>query len=372
MARILMDGFELGEPAIRTGVFGLWQRSLWQFDVSNTTISADSNVVSNMACHGNYSFLIRNHTGPQRIFRNLGQNITEIYGRVNFRLDPAQSHDGVPPSILQFLDDSFDEVADIRVERNEAFVEVCLYVGGVEVARLAEAFLTNTWARLEWHILIDDNVGVFEFKCNGNSLLNYTGDTDSLGTGHIRYFCIGKGPASRLTAHYDDVALNDTVDDGSGNHSWVGRGGIYLVKPKGEGHYSQWLPSNPTYDNWEMVNTIPHDGDGTYVQGQTHGHRDSYEMETLEDILGAPLEEGTVIKAVQHCFMGRYEDAHAAVETFIRIGETDYDLNNIVDMQNGYFRYWDRILSINPIATQAWTAEAFDALELGIKFDDSE
>jgi len=379
MARIFMDGFETGRPDGQTPTFGYYQGSIWQYDMTAYLSRSILRVVDSGAKTGTYALYAQQNSGisyRHTLFKNLGSNIVEHYGRVE--CDVNLQEDGVVP-IVCFRDDTYATagdtnsiVATIRVSRTADLVNLHLYVGAVEVASSSEAFINDGgYVRIEWRLLVDDTNGVFEVKVNGNSVISFQGDTDPTIEGHIRFLCLGKPYAgsTNYIARFDDVAINDTT--GTVNNSWVGRGYIYLAKPKGIGNYSQWTPSNETYDNWEMVNTVPDDGDTTYVESETPGHRDSYQMETIEDALGVAIGDG-VIKAVQHVFKGRYEDAHAAVEPFVRIGATDYDLDPATDMQNAYYRYWDRVLNVNPATSAAWTQEAFDGMEAGVKFDDSE
>jgi len=370
MARVFMDGFETGRPAGNgTTVTGSWNGSMWQFYMSSAH-SAHKIGVTTTKKTGTYG-LHWNHStttaANNSVRRNLEQNLLEHYGRAEmYFTNITGTH-----RFLFVFDESAANVAAIGFSQTGDFINVHLFVGTNEVASLSEAFVRNTWTRIEWYLLVDDTNGEFEVKINGNSLVNFAGDTKGSSSGNgVRWLGIGRNYSSTndATFYVDDVAINDTT--GTVNNSWVGRGYIYLAKPKGIGNYSQWTPSNITYDNYEMVNTIPDDGDATYVESETPGHRDSYQMETIEDVLGAAIGDG-VIKAVQHVFKGRYEDAHAAVEPFVRIGAVDYDLDPATDMLNAYFRHWDRVLNVNPATSAAWTVEAFDGMEAGVKFDDS-
>jgi hypothetical protein len=76
----------------------------------------------------------------------------------------------------------------------------------------------------------------------------------------------------------DDIAYNDTVDDGRGNDTWPGAGKIYGFRPSNVGPFAEWGTRFPGLgeDNYEDVDDGVPDDDSTYVQSTTSGQRDAH------------------------------------------------------------------------------------------------
>ena len=366
MARIFHDGFELGRPASSTTSTGAWQNSLWQYYLNTTTGVAFQ--VSSTAKNGNYSLYAAHTVGTNRnvsIRRDLGSNILESYGRVEHMLSSRGS--GWMMAYFM-LDESDANVAHIRVRTNgdnSNLVDIALYIGTSQVAATNAAFSFNTWVRLEWHLLVDDTSGVFELKRNGDSILNYAGDTKGASSGNgIRVFGIGRNYTATETfvMYSDDIAINDTT--GTVNDSWVGPGSILLLKPKGAGNYTQWTPDSG--NNFARVNEIPHTGDSAYVESDTADQIDTYEMQTLADLGVDTSDPSFNVKAVQHLMIGRWDEAETELARVLRLGTTD-NTGVAVTLSNTYYRYWDEMFNVSPFDSLAWELADLNSLEAGIK-----
>ena len=360
MARIFQDGFELGVPAQHgTTVVGAYLDSMWQFNQDSVHASTRSlGVQTGVSNSGDYALRIRSQFPYLlSVYRNLGQNLTEHYDRVEFR---ALVEEAGTECVYHYRDVNFDVVASIRIDEQYA---LRMFVGTTEVGTIAEAITPEVFARIESRYVVDDTSGHFEVKVNGNSLFSWSGNTDPLTTGNIRYLCLGKIVATdtNITFYYDDIAVNDTT--GTVNNSWCGKGSILLLKPKGVGNYSQFTPSAGF--NWECVDEVPHDGDTTYVESATADHIDTYDMEELiADLAIDPTD--LVVKAVQVCLTGRYEGVDAHLAPMLRSGTTDHEGTQMT-MASSYYRLFAEMFSINPFTSAAWTYEEVDALEAGIK-----
>ncbi len=370
MARIFQDGFEMGRPAPHgTTVFGAYRDSLWQYNQNEASSwSSSVGVSATVKNSGEYSLRLYHSAVSgvllyiQQLFRNLGQNLTEHYDRVEFRVDNFQTGHAAQ-SVYHWRDENFDVVASIRIDENNT---LRMFVGDTEVGTIAGAITGGVFHRIEAHYLVDDTSGLFEVRVDGNSLFSWGGDTDPLETGHIRFLCLGKiaSSATDITFYYDDIAVNDTVDDGSGNNSWCGKGSILLLKPKGAGNHSDFTPSNGA-DNWDNVNEIPHDGDTTYVEGDTAGDKDSYEMESL--VADKGVDPGAVVKAVQACFTARYEGSDANLAALLRLGTEDEE-GDAKYLANTYHRVYDQVFSVSPFDDQQWDIADVDNMEAGVTY----
>ena len=362
MARIFQDGFELGVPAQHgTTVVGAYLDSLWQFNQSSTASVRSVGIQTTVKNSGTYALRIHHNSTSsvrEQIYRNLGQNLTEHYDRIEFRPDAVAETE----CIYHYRDENFDVVASIRIDSDYT---LRFFVGDTEVGTIAGAIIVETFGRIESHYVVNDTSGLFEVKVNGNSLFSWEGDTDPLATGNIRYLCLGKitSTTTNITFYYDDIAVNDTT--GTVNNSWCGKGSILLLKPKGVGNYSQFTPSNESLQNWEMVDEVPHDSDTTYVFSDAADEIDTYEMEALVADKGIDPDE-LVVKAVQVCLTGRYEGVDAHLAPMLRSGTTDHEGAQMT-MAGSYYRLFDEMFDVNPFTSAAWTYEEVDALEAGIK-----
>ena len=359
MARIFQDGFEMGLPAPHgTTVFGAYLGSMWQFYQNNVNSSGRSiGVVTDIKNSGVYSLRIYYDRDFHRIsvFRNLEENLVEHYGRVELRSGVSSL-----VGIIHFRDEDFNVVGSIRLDNLHS---IKAYVGNTEVGSINNAITPGAFSRVEWHLLIGET-GLFEIKINGNTTLSWEGDTDPLSTGNIRYLCLGHQDSGNFyhTTYYDDIAINDTT--GTVNNSWVGKGSILLLKPKADGHYSQFT-ANSGSDNFNRVNQIPHDGDTTYVESDTPEEIDTYELEEL--IADKGIDPDSIVKAIQICFTGRYEESDAHLAPMLRSGVSDLE-GNKVTLAGSYYRAFQQIFSINPFTSNPWIITDVDSLEAGVKY----
>lgn len=249
MARIFQDGFETGRPMLPGvgGNFGVWLGSLWQSNQDSASLmSRHIGVQSDIARGARYALeMYKSTTSNYRlqIFRDLEQNLADHYGRVEFYIKFADTAPGNKFSILQLRDDTYDNiVGSVCVEKEAEYMNMYLDIGGVQVAECAQAFMCDTWVRLEWRLSVDNTSGVFEVRRNGDTLLLFEGDTDPHGTGHVKYLSLGTTDSNAtFVMYYDDVAVNDIT--GEMNNSWPGRGNIIYLPPRAAGEHAEWIPS---------------------------------------------------------------------------------------------------------------------------------
>ncbi len=364
MARIFHDGFEAGRPSgAGTTITGSYNGGLWQHyqTWAGGSIALGT---SGVAKSGSYSLYYAHASASSQnnsIRRNLGQNMLEHYGRVEFRGDSiVGTH-----RFVFMLDEASANVASIGFSQTSTLINLHLYIGTTLVATLNEAFSTGTWVRLEWRLLVDDTSGTFILKRNGDEVLSYSGDTKGASSGNgVRWLGIGRNYSTANDAEFyvDDIAINDTT--GSVNNSWPGPGSILLLKPKGAGNYTQWTPDSG--NNFARVNEIPHTGDSAYVESDTADQIDTYEMQTLADLGVDTSDPAFNIKAVQHLMAGRWDEAETELARVLRLGATD-NTGTAVTLTNTYNRYWDEMFDVNPFDSQPWELADLNALEAGIK-----
>lgn len=366
MARIFQDGFELGRPSTRPpdGSFG---ESLWKFLYANSNYPTYNIVTTaSLVNSGVYALQVGSGSeyGSTRVCAaaDLGASVVEHFGRAEIRSDVT----GANTTFCGVLDGSLAHALSIgNLDGNLRIV-----LGTTEIGQIAGVFTVGAYNRIEWHFIVDSTNGLIEVKVNGNSLFTWEGNTRGARLDSIRYVAIGLSGATFLTTmnrwqhvYIDDVAVNDTA--GSVNNSWCGKGSILLLRPKGIGHYSQFIPSNISLNNYEMVDDIPADGDTTYVKSEIAEEIDTYNMEEL--IADHGIDSTLlVVKAVQVCLTGRYEGVDAHFAPILRHGVTDEE-GALIEMLNTYHKLHHQVFSVSPFTGLAWTYAEVDALEAGVK-----
>lgn len=372
MARIFHCGFEYGRPLDRGDLVaggpdnGTTDGSLWRGWIDTWGVITRRAGVSSV--YRMYVGETTSGAGAARLGRDLEANLKEHFGRIKFETR-ARAGTGYQ-EILALNDGNGDKVAAIRVQRpaGEDFVNMRLYLGNTSVAQATECFAVNTEVRIEWRLLVDETSGVFTLKLNGGDILSYAGNTKGANMESIRTVFLG-GYTVENRGYYDDVAINDTVDDGSGNNTWVGPGSIRLLRPKAVGNYTNFAPSDGVSQNWEMVRERPY-GSASYVISDTPENIDTYKVEQLEADLGIEVEsEGFEIKAVQTLLVAMWAEGLQKAQRVLRSGAVD-NLGNEITLVNAYVRHRDEIFSVSPFTSSKWTVEELDDLEIGVKHKD--
>lgn len=208
-----------------------------------------------------------------------------------------------------------------------------------------------SWKIYEVHVKIDSSTGRIRAKCEGQLLVDYTGDTQLTGLANIHQVIIGNGCVNNSAYYYavDDIVLCDT--SGSYMNTWPGGLRITRLAPTGAGNYAQWTPS--AGNNWDCVDEIP-PSDTDYVSSSTAGQKDSYVMADC----AANVYD---IKALVSRFYGSGE---GTIKSLLRIGGADYLGSTINLPSTGKV---DDIRYINPATSQPFTAAVVNGLESGME-----
>ena len=363
MARLFQDGFELGRPTGRpandsiTGLGWLARRS--------GAANGITGVTTNDVRSGVYCVAMKNDlwgNNPNALGQILDAPLTEHYGRVYYRYNHAQGTE-----FVGLGDSSNNQLISFRKNSDHDFL---VFVDGVQVASVAAGLTMNVYQCVEWRVVISGEIGLVETRLDGNSVVLWEGDTD-VGDSGVQYFWIGSRftniGSTSLTHRFDDVAINDTVDDGTENNSWCGPGEIILLKPKANGDVNEWTRSNDTVNHWELVNEVPGDGDDTYNYSDEFDEIDTYKTEELQaDLLLEPVAGVSNVKAVQLCFTGRWEGAGADILPFLRSGAANQNGDKKA-VSSAYDRLQQDTFSRSPFTSQAWTFADVDALQVGVQ-----
>lgn len=330
MARIFMTGFEAGSVGVFTSNNGA--------TISNGTVRT-----------GAYSLDL---TGSSDSAQQIIDPATELFFRIGiyitgFSYEAAylQLFDADGAVCLTFTINSTTRALEVR---RGSYNGLILASGG-------NAVLTNVWHCIEVHVKIADSDGIAQIKLDGVQLVDFIGDTKTGSNDKIGVFRLGgAGYYRNAMGYYDDIAINDT--SGTKNNSWIGRGGIYGLKPNAAGQYTQFTPS--AGDNYAAVDEVPPNDDTDYVESDTVGYKDSYALADL------PVATGQV-DAVQWLARAKLDAAGAGnFKRLLRHDSTDYNGENLT-VDTSYV-YHQEILENAPDDTE-WTVAKVNALEIGME-----
>jgi hypothetical protein len=235
------------------------------------------------------------------------------------------------------------------------------YNGGSpqNIVTAASVIALDTWAYLEFRIVISDTVGELEIRVNGTTVSSQTGiDTkDSIST-TIDAVSLGNNSASGYT-YFDDLYLCDS--GGSYCNTFLGDVRIDAYLPAGNGNSSAFVGSDAdSTNNYLLVDESSPDDDTTYVESNTPSAKDTY---AFTEMTHNPAE----IIATQLCAMGKKTDAGSrTIHLVTRSGGTDYDTASALAFGTSY-GIKTKIDEVDPNTSAAWSKTNLNNAEFGIK-----
>ena len=162
------------------------------------------------------------------------------YLRTYIYIDTLPSNDNC--SIITVYAGTSDSVCSVNLRSNG----VLRFMRGspaVQVGSDTASLSLNTWYRIELYMKTD--VGAtdeVEMRLDGITVGSATSLT--LSDSSVSIFQLGwvaSGPGANRSIYYDDMAINNNVDDGSGlQNSWPGPGKIVLLKPISDVQAGTW------------------------------------------------------------------------------------------------------------------------------------
>jgi len=214
------------------------------------------------------------------------------------------------------------------------------------------AWLNTALHHVEIKFFSSATAGTIDVKVDGLLVWSDSG----LNTGGQDITSITFGPASDTyeSCYYDNIFISD---------DWEGELASYLIKPESDDSV-QWTPSTGV-DNYAMVDDDAQDGDSTYVETTTAGHKDIYEF---EDVPGTV----TTINAVSLVLVAKKVDPSGLtqVQMLSVQDSTERNAGDAVTLTNAYpsvpldAKY--RILTTCPDGT-AWTPAKLNAIKWGFE-----
>lgn len=173
-----------------------------------------------------------------------------------------------------------------------------------QVGSNSSALSLATWYRIEMSVDTTTlNATTCAARIDGTDFASGTVD---LANNPTIFGCFTDAADATLDYIVDDLAINDTA--GSFENTWCGEGEVIVLRPNGNGDNSDWGGSDGnSTDNYLLVNEVPPDS-ATYVQDDTSGQIDDYEMESTP----AAMDSSDVINVVHVGIYGAVSDATGA------------------------------------------------------------
>lgn len=256
-----------------------------------------------------------------------------------------------------------DNSATTHLNLMQTGMDLFLIRGGVTIATALNAFPPGGgWSYIEMSATIDDTAGRAIVKVNGNTVIDFTGDTRNGGTSTLLdtlYFIIpatGGGPSIAV----DDVYILNGIDSGiagSPQNDFLGDVRIFTVAPTAPGASTQLTPSSGT--NWGAVDDLPYNAND-YVSGNASGLKDTY--------VASDLPTGiTKVHGVQVNSIAKKTDAGSrAIKNVIRRGATDYADASAINLATSDMVF-SSLRVVDPSTSAPWTPTNVNAMEIGVE-----
>jgi hypothetical protein len=213
-----------------------------------------------------------NNSGVQRTTKNVPSQ-QEYFAHVRVRRGDASTTLG----LLCFQEGSIDHIDIVQISTGA----IAARRGGTIIATGTTIFpmIIGTVLSVQARVKIDNTTGVVQVRINGSSVneIDFSGDTQNAGTTAITRIGFVL-PTTDIAVNYTDFVVNDTT--GAAETSWTGAirvilGALTITGGSGV----QWTPLSSTNVS-NIDDTVPgaHDGETTYNEDSTAGHKDWFQV----------------------------------------------------------------------------------------------
>lgn len=332
MAILFIDGFDWFDNEILTNDPGRW---------STDGVASRHDAVTTGLRNGHGR--ARSVGSGGYLHRAIGQNLTTLHVAVALRMGNVPSSD---TRIFTFLDGTS---ANMYLEVNNAG-NLKLVRGFTDIATGSQALTADTWYHFALKYFVDNTTGTFELRINGSATpdIDFTGDTQNTSFNYIQSVRL-EGAFEVFT--YDDFVLADDT----GTQAFLGDYDVYTLHPDGAGASAQFTPSAGS--NWQNVDENPNDGDTTYNESQTVGHKDRFTMGNV------PTDTDTIYGVQVGAFSKKTDVGTRELNVLAYDGTTEgagSDLALSTDYQWVLGMFED-----HPSGAAAWTESEVNSMEAG-------
>lgn len=230
---------------------------------------------------------------------------------------------------------------------------------GTQIAASAGGVLDGNWHYIEVYAVINDTTGRLTVKVDGNTVIDFTGDTRNAGTSTnidaIR-FRTGKYVASNnAIITIDDLYVCDAT--GTTNNTFLGDVRVQTMLPNAAGSSTQLAPTGSA-NNWANVGEVPFNN-STYNASATVGQMDLY---GLSDLVGTTM---TIrgLQTVAH--MQKSDSGTANAKVALKSGASVY-YDTTRSLGTSPVAY-TQVRETDPATTAAWTVGGANSLEAGME-----
>lgn len=215
----------------------------------------------------------------------------------------------------------------------------------------------DRWYFFEIKFTINDSTGSVVMKLDESTVLTLS-SVDTKNTSNSTYdtiqFLCAPGNYSGREMGIDNLYLLDTT--GGSMNDFLGEIRIIAQSPNAAGTTTQWTPSSGT--NYQAVDDMPHDADGTYVETAGSGNVDLYNFPSFN--ASGTIHCFSIITVAKKTDVGSLSMYHT-----LRRSGTNYDGSSTALTSSYVFNTEDYLE--DPSTTSAWSSSGVDAAELGIK-----
>lgn len=296
MARVFMSGFELNTTAE------------WA-----TTTSGSPSLQTSVVRSGTYALRISSLvSGAQKV---MGQNMTTgnnngpYYFRAYFRYTTAPSGD--------------NQIINIR---NAASVRIAFIIfnaaGALElwdedgqIGSDSSVLQSGAWYSIEIKLDASGAGATDIVEARLERAVFATSSTRDLSTGVTQFLVGGNLNSEAQTQgdwYFDDCCVNNGT--GSFQNNYPGAGQVIFLRPNAAGDNADWTRAGTDSGaNWSQNNEVTPNGATNYIQSNTSGQIDDYELEATPAILDAKA----TINVVQVGVQCRVDDATGGDPSFV-------------------------------------------------------
>lgn len=199
------------------------------------------------------------------------------------------------------------------------------------------------------YIKIDNSAGRAKVVIDGNTDIDFTGDTQPGTDTTMNQFSVGVTAAKQGYANIDNVV----VDDSEMPYKTY----IQKLVPTADGTTNDWTASTGT--RWEAVNEVPY-SDTDYISASATGNINTFATGNLTGSIMA-------IKAVQVQARISYEGSPTPthIQLGVRSNATDCFADDLSPA--GSFITKQRCMPVDPSDLSAWDETKVNAMEIGVK-----
>jgi hypothetical protein len=231
---------------------------------------------------------------------------------------------------------------------------------GTLLATSSQPLGAALWTFLEVKATIADSGGLVQVRLDGTQVLSFTGDTRNAGTAEIatvRFSNHHISSGNRHTLRLDDVYVCDT--SGGRNDDFLGDVKVVTLRPNADTAQVDFTPSTGSVHYALVAEAPDDDGDASYVESGTVGHKDLY---GYQDLTGSPA----AIMAVQVATVARKDDAGSrSLRAVLKSGATT--ANGTTRVLGTSYALYDGRFEVDPATGAAWTKAGVDALQAGVE-----